>query len=319
MESQNVDRPVHCIVKLGGAAITMKNSFETLNEEDLLLTSKHLREAIMAAPSCKTPLLDCADATEEIGEGGLEPACRAAFIVVHGAGSFGHFQASSSGVNKGGLRRALVTAGFVATRVSVTKLNHIVVRALAAEGIPAVGISPFAAGWSTSKKSLDRDNVTEVRRACNVGLLPVLHGDAVLDSQQGCSILSGDVIIRRLAEAFQPNYVVFLTNVSGVFDRPPTEANAVLLNEIVVDESGDWIVVKPKLESSVTTAASNHDTTGGMATKISEAASIARLGINVYIVKAGTRDALQALMGNVRDTSTKHWVGTIVRSAYREL
>ena len=28
-----------------------------------------------------------------------------------------------------------------------------------------------------------------------------------------------------------------------------------------------------------------HDTTGGMATKISEAASIAKLGIDVYIVK----------------------------------
>lgn len=35
------------------------------------------------------------------------------------SGSFGHFQASESGVHKGGLDRPLVKAGFVATRISV--------------------------------------------------------------------------------------------------------------------------------------------------------------------------------------------------------
>ena len=35
------------------------------------------------------------------------------------SGSFGHFQASESGVHKGGLDQPLVKAGFVATRISV--------------------------------------------------------------------------------------------------------------------------------------------------------------------------------------------------------
>ena len=35
------------------------------------------------------------------------------------SGSFGHFQASKSGVHKGGLNKPLVKAGFVATRISV--------------------------------------------------------------------------------------------------------------------------------------------------------------------------------------------------------
>lgn len=35
------------------------------------------------------------------------------------SGSFGHFQASKSGVHKGGLNQPLVKAGFVATRISV--------------------------------------------------------------------------------------------------------------------------------------------------------------------------------------------------------
>lgn len=38
---------------------------------------------------------------------------------VAASGSFGHFQASKSGVHKGGLYQPLVKAGFVATRISV--------------------------------------------------------------------------------------------------------------------------------------------------------------------------------------------------------
>lgn len=37
-------------------------------------------------------------------------------------GSFGHFQASRSGVHKGGLEKPIVKAGFVATRISVRQL-----------------------------------------------------------------------------------------------------------------------------------------------------------------------------------------------------
>jgi len=37
-------------------------------------------------------------------------------------GSFGHFQASRSGVHKGGLEKPIVKAGFVATRISVRLL-----------------------------------------------------------------------------------------------------------------------------------------------------------------------------------------------------
>lgn len=39
------------------------------------------------------------------------------------SGSFGHFQASKSGVHKGGLSQPLVKAGFVATRISVSFSN----------------------------------------------------------------------------------------------------------------------------------------------------------------------------------------------------
>jgi isopentenyl phosphate kinase len=132
-------------------------------------------------------------------------------------GSYGHFQASRSGVSKGDLKASFVKAGFVATRISVTKLNQEVVRTFASEGIPAVGMSPFPAGWSTQKKQLKRDNVSEIRRVLAAGFVPVLHGDGVLDSSQGCTILSGDVIVSRLAQVVKPTFVVFLVSCHGSF------------------------------------------------------------------------------------------------------
>jgi isopentenyl phosphate kinase len=41
------------------------------------------------------------------------------YSIMVALGSFGHFQASKSGVHKGGLDQSLVKAGFVATRISV--------------------------------------------------------------------------------------------------------------------------------------------------------------------------------------------------------
>lgn len=102
----------------------------------------------------------------------------------------------------------------------------------------------------------------------------------------------------------------------GVFDRPPTEPDALLLREIAVNEDGSWSVVKPTLPNmnkqvEITVAA--HDTTGGMVTKISEAAMIAKLGIDVYIVKAATTHSFRALNGELKGNIPDDWLGTVIR------
>lgn len=319
----SVTKPTRCIVKLGGAAITCKNDLEKINEENVEIVSSQLREAMITGSSSRKVL--GMDWSKRPGKS--EISCDAddfedqnldssSFVVVHGAGSFGHFQASKSGVHKGGLNKPLVKAGFVATRISVTTLNLEIVRALAREGIPSIGMSPFSCGWTTSERNMASADLSMVAQAINSEFVPVLHGDAVLDDLQGCTILSGDVIICHLAAYLKPEYVVFLTDVLGVYDRPPSEPNAVLLREIAVSEDGSWSVVKPTLEDmkkQVETTVAAHDTTGGMATKISEAALIAKLGIDVYIVKAATTHSSRALSGEVKGTLPEDWLGTVIR------
>ncbi|XP_073006379.1 isopentenyl phosphate kinase isoform X3 [Typha latifolia] len=284
-------QPLRCIVKLGGAAITRKNELESIDEESLRSACAQLREAMGSSGGNASPAkvlgmdwsrgtgeLTVSSAIDELREHlGMDLGNN--FIVVHGAGSFGHFQASRSGVHKGGLHLPLVKAGFVATRISVTSLNLEIVRALAREGIPSVGMSPFACGWSTQQRNIASADASQIIHSLHAGFVP--------------------------------------TDVLGVYDRPPTDLNAVLIREIVVDEDGNWSIVRPALthnskKVAITVAA--HDTTGGMETKISEAAMIAKLGIDVYIAKVGTEYSLRALKGQVRE-NPEDWLGTIIRSS----
>uniref|UniRef100_A0A7N0TBZ3 Aspartate/glutamate/uridylate kinase domain-containing protein n=1 Tax=Kalanchoe fedtschenkoi TaxID=63787 RepID=A0A7N0TBZ3_KALFE len=144
-----------------------------------------------------------------------------------------------------------------------------------------------------------------------------MHGDAVFDDSLGCTILSGDVIIRHLAAHLRPKYVVFLTDVFGVYDRPPSDPDAALLKEIVVDEHGNWSVLKPALQNmnseAIETSVAAHDTTGGMLTKIAEAVAIAKLGITVFIVKAATPYSCKAISGELCSEVPDDWLGTIIR------
>nr|XP_018441854.1 PREDICTED: uncharacterized protein LOC108813718 [Raphanus sativus] len=320
-------RSIRCIVKLGGAAITRKNELEEIHDENLEAVACQLRQAMMEEGSAPSKVIgmdwskrpgssEIACDVDDLGDEEDSSSEFSKFVVVHGAGSFGHFQASRSGVHKGGLEKPIVKAGFVATRISVTNLNLEIVRALAREGIPTIGMSPFSCGWTTSKRDVASADLSTVAKTIDSGFVPVLHGDAVLDNILGCTILSGDVIIRHLAHHLKPEYVVFLTDVYGVYDRPPSENDAVLLKEIAVGEDGSWKVVNPALDLSnknVQTSVAAHDTTGGMETKISEAAMIAKHGIDVYIVKAATTHSQRALNGELRESVPEDWFGTIIR------
>ncbi|XP_065448341.1 uncharacterized protein LOC103307007 isoform X2 [Chrysemys picta bellii] len=184
--------------------------------------------------------------------------------------SFGHFQAKANGVASGSpagsagseaLRR-----GLCLTRLSVTKLNHLVTEQLVKCGVPAVGISPFGT-WRTAGKKVSQAGISAIRDALDAGYIPVVHGDCALDSEQHCCILSGDAIIEVLSREFSPQRVVFLTDVSGIYDRPPDTLGARLVESISVSSDGS-------MDPPVLTSALPQDTTGGVSLKLLAAVNI---------------------------------------------
>ncbi|XP_038078906.1 isopentenyl phosphate kinase-like isoform X2 [Patiria miniata] len=156
--------------------------------------------------------------------------------------------------------------GFCKTRVSVTKLNHIIVNEFVSQGVNAVGVSPCG-GWVTDHGSVVQSDTASIQNLLVEGYQPVMHGDCVLDRHQGCTILSGDTIIEKLCSVFEPKRVIFLTDIDGVYDKPPSHPDAQLLPVIKVTHDGC-------LSVPVATTQQAHDVTGGILKKLSTATSI---------------------------------------------
>lgn len=127
------------------------------------------------------------------------------------------------------------------------------------------------------------------------------------------------------------------TNVSGIYDRPPQEAGAQLIARLeVAAADGDGAAAGSGMPatsssdddsnglpcgaraftaqgdevSSLLTSCAAHDTTGGVATKVREAAAVARLGAEVRISRAGSAAAAAAVSP---DALPPGWAGTVVR------
>ncbi|XP_041365789.1 isopentenyl phosphate kinase-like [Gigantopelta aegis] len=259
-EELNVD----FIVKLGGSAVTHKDYTEMLNSHNLAEVAILLNQCYLANRT---------------------------FIVVHGAGSFGHHHAKNLKVNEGyrhldDKAAAVVKHGFCVTRKSVLKLNSLIVDSLLSLGVPAVGCSPCGQ-WVTENKAVKQHGVPSVASLLKDGFVPVIHGDCVQDTKLGCCILSGDTIIHTLCKEVHVNRVVFLTDVEGIFDRPPNEEGAQLLSKISVDKDRTHQTV-------VSTSQSENDVTGGIRFKLETAVDIVCNSdgkISVFVCQIGTPSA----------------------------
>lgn len=191
---------VDLLIKFGGAAITNKSKLETLCSDALQQGAELVRR--------------CFEAGKRV-------------IVVHGAGSFGHHHAKNHRVNEG-LTDDTKHIGFCLTRNSVTTLNKHVVESLTNIGVPAVSCPAFPS-WKTTKGEVEQWPKEDFVDVIKAHFVPVCHGDCVLDTHKGWSILSGDTIIQILCKNFDVERVVFLTDVSGVYDRPPDQDGTFIL------------------------------------------------------------------------------------------
>mmetsp|Transcript_70581 Transcript_70581/g.132074 ORF Transcript_70581/g.132074 Transcript_70581/m.132074 type:complete len:297 (+) Transcript_70581:32-922(+) len=274
------------VVKIGGSACTHKSQFETLNEEGLNGACSQL-----------------AALWKEGRQSGISVA------VVHGAGSFGHQQArqyaiSAGADDAGGGGASMMPEskqiGFAKTRLSVTTLNKHILTRLIDYGVPATTLSPFPC-VATRKKSLMNAQlpppvVASIRGLLSRGLVPVVHGDAVLDEAQGCAILSGDVWMVELCRELGSTTAVFLTDVDGVFTAPPSDPSAQLISEILLDVASGEL----ELTGVSMSCDGRHDVTGGLKTKLDCAARILMEAASVevvFIVKTGSEAAAEAMRG----------------------
>jgi isopentenyl phosphate kinase len=209
------------ILKIGGSSITDKAQEETLENETLEWFSK-----LIASSVDQSMLFPSAITTSS-----TNPS-KPKFIIVHGAGSFGHHSAKRYGLRCGksilvdesactdersnGVNVQYQMEGLCKTRHSVQKLNSAIVGALLKHGVNAVSISPgvsissIRAHGATNVKGNERlsdgsyDGMKllckSIHQALDAGLVPVIHGDAcLLYDDKRAGILGGDTLVEGIA------------------------------------------------------------------------------------------------------------------------
>lgn len=200
-------------------------------------------------------------------------------VVVHGAGSFGHPLAM-----KYRLTERFDIQGVVETHRSVRILNEMVVDALNYAGVAAVPVHPM------DSVLLEDDRIKQMYTApieymLDRGLVPVLHGDVVMDTVRGAAVLSGDQIVPYISRHIGANGIGIGTNTSGVLDDRG--------NTIPLITPGTFDGIRPLI------GASDHiDVTGGMLGKVVELVDLAgTTGIESCIFNAGSENISRFLRG----------------------
>ncbi len=226
------------LVKLGGSVITDKSKEKTLREDVL----RRLAQEI-------------ANSGEKV-------------IVIHGAGSFGHILAKEGKLNYG-FEGEWQFEYFAKVQRDVRELNLHVLDALIDAGMSPVSLPPsMMTIYSHGVMEKFPKEIFELY--ATLGMTPVSFGDVVLDKERAFAICSGDHIMEALSSMEGVERAIFVTDVDGVYDRPPYEEGAKLMSEVT--------------QHSEIAAKAAHDVTGGILEKVRSALSMAKNDVKVMII-----------------------------------
>ena len=251
-------RPI--VLKIGGSVITDKNG------ELAAKTSEINRLA------------------EEIHNAGVKK-----LVIIHGGGSFGHPVAEKYKI-KEGYKEELQKIGFCETHHVMTVLNGLFMDSLVWHSVPAVSVTPSSC-VVTENGRIARFEDGPIAGLLRMGFVPVLYGDAVLDTKLGFTVLSGDQLVSTLAVKFNAERIVIGIDEDGVFDADPKlEKNAKIFSNLTLGEL-------KKLQGKLGKATAC-DVTGGMFGKVAELIPAVEQKIPVIVVNAKEpRNICKALQG----------------------
>ena len=223
-------KPDHVILKLGGSVITDKSADCAINRAGL--------EALAIA---------------------IAGARHEGIVIIHGAGSCGHPEAKRYHLDRGATAGA--TEGIYVTHRAVSGLNDAVVETLRSKGVAAIGVHPLHVAAADNGRLIGFEN-RHLETMLALGMVPVIHGDVVMDLSRGACIVSGDQLVRYLAAALSISRVGLATDVPGVLDGGR-----------VVPEITRQTIATLHIGDSLHT-----DVTGGMRGKIDELLALADAG-----------------------------------------
>ncbi len=177
-------------------------------------------------------------------------------LLGHGSGSFGHFAAKDYGT-----RERVSTPGewqgFQKVWYAAQSLNRIVVDELSEAGLPVISLPPSAAVLADDRK-VKVWNTEPIRSALANGLIPVIFGDVIFDTQRGGIIFSTEDLFIQLLSTIQPDCIFLAGREPGVWKDYPHNTEVIpVINRTSFQASRGNIAKSASV-----------DVTGGMAAKV---------------------------------------------------
>lgn len=183
-------------------------------------------------------------------------------LLGHGSGSFGHVSGRKHGTRQG-VHTATQWRGFIEVWRDAGALNRLVMDALLDAGLPAIAFPPSSSVLAEDGRVKTWD-LRPLQSALDAGLIPVVFGDTVFDSQRGGTILSTEDLFAHLALVLWPKRILLAGIESGVWADYP--ACTRLFPEITP-------ATLPEIEAVLSGAATT-DVTGGMASKVRQSLAL---------------------------------------------
>ena len=265
-------------LKLGGSLITDKDRPRTPRPDVLERIAGEIAAARAARPEMR-------------------------LVLGHGSGSFGHTAARQHGTRQG-VRGEAGWRGFAEVWKEARALNQIVVEALTQAGLPVIAFPPSASVIAQDGRAAHWD-LEPMRSTLEAGLIPLVNGDTIIDTQRGGTILSTEDLFLYLARNLNPapNRILLAGLETGVWGDFPT--CALLITEIT---PGNFDNVAAQIGGSASV-----DVTGGMLEKVRAMLELARVLPDFQaVIFSGTQP------GAVRETLLGKHAGTRIFDPTRE-
>lgn len=236
------------ILKLGGSVITTKSKPQTLNIRAIKNIAQIIREF-------DKPI-----------------------IIVHGAGSFGHYFAKRFRISN---KPTTSIKAITQIRESMIKLNSSVIEIFNKYKINTLAFSPIS---MYNKKNILLHWEHYLKKMLNMDMVPITYGD-IIPGSKGFYIISGDVIVKDLTHLLNPRNVVFASDIDGLYSD--INDKSTLIKKVQINK-----------RYSMNFHTKKFDVTGGIQTKLKQALDIAQLGTNVQITNGlRPRILMKALNG----------------------
>ncbi len=257
------------MLKIGGSVLTYKNKPFTTNKKNLERISKEIKQ-------------------------GYDPE-KMRLILVHGAGSFGHYMVRKSRIYKG-IKNKKQLLDFAKTQTKQNYWNSVVTESLQKENLPAIPIQASSSAVMSSVRLISMSTKV-VEGLLKIGMIVTFYGVPAFDRKQKCSILSGDQIVSYLAKRLNPKRIIYGTDVDGIYTLDPKkDKKAKLIKTITMK---NWKDVKRCLSVS-----SSIDVTHGMIGKVKEIMNLVKLGLECEIINANKSGYVERTLKGERGLGT---------------